>query len=295
MRWQLKEDGIMEKVSFVMTPEEIKSFKEGTFMTKGACLDGFEGIYASWVTNPDAVKRILPPPLQFVLPVATIYIANVSEPNYALPYMEGAICVPAVYDGVVGLYFAGMLLTGPGAQMATFLGREGGGISKKFADDMRVTRMGNCVKAYIERDGVRIIDVEAEIGQYNTEDAKKVFGAMAPGATVPGCSYLFKFDFGQSADGKTCFTNGRLRRSTSSILFKDWEPATAKVTLMPSINDPWAELGVVQVLGAGYTRCDMHLIADNDLAQVNADEIMPYLMKGKFDSVYLGKPNRKLF
>jgi acetoacetate decarboxylase len=278
----------MTNPSFVMTSDEMHSFKHGDYMTTGAVLGGFEGIYVSWQTDPQAIKKILPAPLDFFLPVATAYVANIAKPNYAVPYLEAGIGVPAIYEGAMGFYFINFQLKGEGAMMATFLGRENGGIPKKFADELVLNRDGNAVKAYVERDGVRLIDIEAAIGVYNTPDAATLFAPYSPGAVADGCNYLFKFDFDQMPDGTTAFSNARMRQSLSKSIVHEFLPATCKVTLQSSENDPWAELPVVNVLGGGYTNLDMHLVADRTVCQVDMDEVLPKILKGKFDKAFLG-------
>jgi len=183
----------------------------------------------------------------------------------------------------MGLYFAAFLLTGPGAQMATYLGRDGG-IPKKLADDIQVIRSGDNVTAFVERGGVRIIEVRAEIGDYNTPEAAQLFAGMSRGGELVGANYLFKYDLGQGTDGHTELAGGRLRRSTSRTTFKSWQPASATITLKRSPDDPWAELVVSKALGAGFTHCDMHLVADEDVEEVDMARVQPYLLKGRYDT-----------
>lgn len=278
----------MSNYSFVMTPDEMKAFKQGEYLTKGAVLGGFEGLYVSWQTDPQAVKKVLPTPLDMVFPIATAYVANIANANYAVPYLEAGIGVPAVYKGAMGFYFINFQLKGDGALMATFLGRENGGIPKKFADEMILKKDGNSVKAYVERGGARLIDIDAEIGKYNTPDATKLFESFAPGAVAEGSNFLYKFDVNQNPDGRTEFSDLRLRQSSSKSYIKEFLPATCKVTLQSTQNDPWGELPVVNVLGGGYTKLDMHLVADKTLCEVDMNEVLPKLLRGKFDQSYLG-------
>jgi Acetoacetate decarboxylase len=283
----------MYNESFKMSTEDIKSSKAaGTPIDTGLILNQEEGMFVSWLTKPEKVEKILPPPLKMLAPIATVYVANIQETNFGPAYLESCLIVPALYNDTPGAYLVSLLLTGPGAQMATYLGRDVYGLPKKFADKINITRMGDSVRAYVERGGVRIIDVELEIGEYNTPDAEEMFGANKPGALVEGDSYFCKFNIDQDETGKFNFSNARLIHNKIKTLYKEWLPCTAKVALQPSANDPWAELEVVQVLGAGYSKYDLHMFYARELAKMDTEEVVPYLLKARYDSDIIGKPTR---
>ena len=70
--------------------------------------------------------------------------------------MEGSIGLMARYEERVGLYFLNLQLSGPGALMAVFTGREGAGLPKKLCERMVVERTDTYGHCRIERNGVRI-------------------------------------------------------------------------------------------------------------------------------------------
>lgn len=266
------------KGTFLTSKEDVKKFFEVSQMNNQ------EGIYVCWSTNPATVQRILPPPLEMVGPVVFAYIINIQEPTFCCRYTEGAMAIPAVCNGVSGLYWINFMLSGPGALMGTFGGREVAGIPKKIADEIRVERKGNYAHAYVERHGIRIIDVEMDInGQYNNEAAKGVFGEPAPGLEVLLQGLFYKFDVNKDKEGKIHFSDGRLTSLVFDTVYTGWEKGTAKVTLKDSIEDPWAELEVIEVLGAGYCHNNIDLAKGEVITEVDIDEVMPYLMSGRFD------------
>ena len=252
-----------------------------------------EGLYVAWKTKPELLAQILPPPLKMVAPVVWVYIVHIGEPSYTQHYCEAAMSVPATYDGVKGEYVRSLLLYGPGAQMSAFSGRDVMGTPKKIADDIRIIRTNRYVRAYIERDGIKIIDVEGKLGEYNTPEANKALGKLEPGTQADHVAWFYKFDMDQGPDGKTTFSNARLLKHTTRTFYKSWETGAAKVSLNPSVNDPWADLEVEEVLGFGYSRNDLHMISSETLVSENTMEVIPYLLSGRYDVGVLGKPSRR--
>lgn len=113
---------------------------------------------------------MLPAPLELAdkeNPVFYAYIVNIREPTFAPWYMEGGIGIMAKLGDIFGLYFLGLQLTGPGALMGAFSGRETSGLPKKIGDRISVERSENSGHCFIERGGVRLLDVHLDIGKYN--------------------------------------------------------------------------------------------------------------------------------
>ena len=98
------------------------------------------------------------------------YVVNIREPTFAPWYMEGGIGLMVKLGDKTGIYFLGLQLSGPGALMGAFTGRESSGLPKKLCDRIAVNRTGNKGRCLIERKGVRLLDIELEIGQYNDPD-----------------------------------------------------------------------------------------------------------------------------
>lgn len=264
--------------SFFSPQEDVdKFFKESK-------MNDQEGVYACWVTDPEAVKRILPPPLEMVGPVVMAYIINIQKATFASRYTEAAMAIPATYNGVQGLYWVSFILAGPGAFMATLGGREVGGIPKKIADEIRIDRQGDYVHAYFERHGVRVIDIELDLtGQYNSVGANAILGDPKPGDELLLQGLFYKFDVNKDENGEVHFTDARLMSMAFDTTYHSWEKGNAKIVLQDSPVDPWAELKVIEVLGAGYAHDDVDLSWTKVLTEVDPKDVLPYLLSARFD------------
>jgi acetoacetate decarboxylase len=284
----------MNNESFVLTKEEVERLHApGTPLGSGLRMDNMEGVFASWVTNPEKVQKMLPAPLKMLAPVVTVYIVNIDGTNFTPAYREAALILPVTYNGAPGAYLVSLFVNGPGAPMAALLGREMAGLPKKFADDISVIRVGDSATASFVKDGIRVINVELELGSYNIPDAVQVFGRNIPGENVPGDSYFIKVDLDQDETGALNFSNSRLIKCTSQTKYAKWLPASANVTLQKSANAPWAELEVVQVLGGGYSNHSMFDFATKEVAKLDSNEVMPCLLTARYDIDVLAKPTRK--
>ena len=276
-----------------MTDDEVRAMRgPGTTLNEGLKMEREEGIFVTWATDPAKVAAIIPPPLEMVAPVVTAYVVNIDGTNFGSAYREAALLVPVSFKGTVGMYLVSLFVQGAGAEQAALLGREMAGLPKKFAETVRVDRIEDAVHAYVERGGVRVVDVTAQIGDYNTPDAQQIFGGNIAGAEVRGPSYFYKVDLDQIEDGSLQFSRARVVQATSTTVYEDWLPAAATVTLGESANDPWADLPVVQVLGAGYTRFKMVDFVSTVVADVDADAVVPFLLKGRYDSNLRSRPSR---
>ena len=77
------------KVSgFVSTSSDLQNFGEVYFM------DQQEGVYMSYLTDPQVIAKILPPPLKpYPMPVVTISVCHVNKPTFADDYYEAILGV----------------------------------------------------------------------------------------------------------------------------------------------------------------------------------------------------------
>lgn len=173
--------------------------------------------------------------------------------------------------------------------MGTFGGREIAGIPKKVADQIYIKRTGDYVRAYIERKGVRFIDCEVNNGKYNNAAAASVFGDVEAGLEVLLRGFFYKYDVNKNEEGKVEFSDGRLNQLVFDTTYDHWEKGTTTIKLENSIEDPWAELEVIEVLGAGYCKNNIDLAKGSTLAEVDINEVLPYLMAGRFDKGVMNK------
>jgi acetoacetate decarboxylase len=259
-----------------------------------------EGLYLCWETDPEAARRILPPQLELVNskhPIAMVYVVNIREPTFAPWYMEGGLMLLSSYRGTTGGYFLNLQLSGPGAPMGMCSGREFAGLPKKMCERIVVERTDDYARAVIERSGRRIFDVEVEIGNYNDPAAGDLYAGAGPGLQTRGTSLLFQYDGEMETGRHATFPRMRLVNYDSAIQYESWEPARiVSIKMEPSIDDPWAELSVVQPLGAAYSMNSNPDVRTSILAEFEGDEadgLISYLFSGRWDRSTISKGHQR--
>lgn len=263
--------------------------KLGGFMKDGAMNNQY-GIQFFAIAEAEAAARALPPPLELLDPEAPVlfgYIVNIREPSFAPWYMEGGIGLMARYGQTVGLHFLGLQLSGPGALMGAFSGREGSGLPKKLCERILVERQGDWGHCLIERRGVPLVEVTLQMGHYNDPNfslGQEGSSREKPITTEGGC-LLYKAELEAQS-----LRNMRLMYYDSPTRFYSWEPAQAQIKLCSSKDDPWGEIPLVKVLGAGWMVSDNFVRSLTPLLELSDDEaqqIMQYLYSGRFDQCML--------
>ncbi len=249
-----------------------------------------EGIYLCWETDPAVARRVLPPPLTIVNPqhpVVMVYVVNIREPTFGPWYMEGGVMLLCSYGETAGGYFLNLQLSGPGALMGMCSGREFSGLPKKICERIVVERDGECARAFIERKGKRIFDVDVELGAYNDALAAHLYKDAGPGLQARGSCLLFQYEHGIAPEGYARFPKMRLVNYDSATDYRSWEPARiASIKMEPSLDDPWAELVVVKPLGAAYSINSNRDVRTSLLAEFEgdqADNLISYLLSGRWD------------
>ena len=268
------------KNSYLIKPEQMANYMKNSAMLNQ------EGIFLYGVTDA-SVQKLLPPPLMLAdpeKPTFYVYVVNIREPTFAPWYMEGGIGVNAKLGDREGLYLFNLQLTGPGALMGMVTGREGAGLPKKLADEIVVERIDDYAHCYIERGGVRLIDVQLDIGQYNNPDflcGSEGCEDVEGGKVVEGGCLLHKYSMG----GKG-IEDMRIVYYESPSRFYSWEPATAEVVLASSVDDPWAEIPVVSIDGAAWSINDNYVtsvVGIHDYSPEDAGRAMLNLYAGRYD------------
>lgn len=259
------------------------------FMNPGA-MNNEEGLYLCWETDPAAARRVLPPMFELLdpaHPVAMVYVVNIREPTFAPWYMEGGLSLLCRYGETIGVYFLNLQLSGPGALMGLCSGRETSGLPKKMCERIVVERNGDWAHAFIERHGRRIFSTEVEMGDYNDSLMAAMRKDYKPGYQERGACLLFQYDCGRAPEGHLSFPKARLLHYDSITDFLTWEPARIQSLRMePSLDDPWAEMEVVKLLGAGYSINSNRVAGLSTLAQYEgkeADGLISYLFSGRWD------------
>lgn len=267
-----------KKPSFLSRPEDITQFGRISLM------DEQEGIYLAYLTDPEAIARVLPPPLvPFSMPVVTLSVCHIHKPSFADDYYEAILGVYATYGKTLGLYPLGLVLGGPGAEMAVQCGRDNGSIPKKLGAEFVIRRNGNKVTAGVTRRGTQLVNVSMELGEYNSPLTHVLYQAPAPGKQVFGGGFYFHFDRMPDAEGVSHFKSGALLMNQCEYNYKTWEPGTASLKLASGIDDPWAELPIHTIVGGAYSENSLLVHKLNLVEEVDADAVVPYLLTGRYD------------
>lgn len=269
----------------------------GNFM-KGGAMNWQYGIQFYGLTNSDKARSMVPPPLEVIeengKTIFYAYVVNIREPTFAPWYMEGGIGLMAKLGDKTGVYFLGLQLSGPGALMGAFSGRESSGLPKKLCDRIVVDRTGDTGRCIIERKGVRLLDIGIKIGQYNDPSFSQPQEGCTreqPIVTEGGC-LLHKYRIGAQgfSDMEIVFYNSPSR-------FYSWEPATASIALESSIDDPWGEVVIDKVLGAGWMVSD-NMVSGMDTIYRYEDpgaitRAMQNLFAGRYDQCTLSREHQQ--
>lgn len=251
---------------------------------KVSLMDEQEGLYLAYLTDPAAIARILPPPLKpFSMPVVTLSVCHIHKPTFADDYYEAILGVYATYGKSLGLYPIGLVLGGPGAEMAVQCGRDNGSIPKKLGAEFVIRRNGNTVTAGVARRGTQLVDITMELGQYNSPLTHALYQNPGAGKQVFGGGFYFHFDRIPDENGVSHFTNGALLQNLCEYNYQSWEPGTASLSLKSSIDDPWAELPINTIVGGAYSKNSLLVHKLNLVEKLDADEIVPYLLTGRYD------------
>lgn len=268
-----------EKVTAFYTPaEELPNFGKVSLM------DEQEGLYMAYLTDPEAIARLLPPSLKpFSMPVVTLSVCHIHKPSFADDYYEAILGVYATHGKDLGLYPVSLVLGGPGAEMAVQCGRDNGSIPKKLGAEFVIRRNGNTVTAGVTRRGTQLVNLKMELGHYNSPLTHALYQAPAAGKQVFGGGFYYHFDREPDENGVPHFMNGALLQNLCEYNYKSWEPGFATLNLQSSIDDPWAELPINTIVGGAYSSNSLTVHKLNMVEHLNADDIVPYLLTARYD------------
>ena len=276
--------------SFVLSAEDMKKFAQVSRMDKQ------EGIYLAYLTDPAAIRKVLPKPLEpFSVPVVTVSACHIKEPSFADDYYETILGIYCTYKGQLGMYPISLLLGGNGAEMATQLGRDNSAIPKKLGSEFMIRKTDDGkVSVSVVRRGAKILDVEMELGSYNHPLTHVLYQAPAAGKETAGSGYYFHFDRLPDDEGKWRFTNTCLIRNVVKYLYDSWTPGyVTKLELNSSIDDPWGCLPINTIVGGAYAENNLLITALQKLEDVDADELMPMIMPAWYDRTTFMETGRR--
>lgn len=230
----------------------VKSFEEiAESYRETADFYDAEMLTTIWETRPEIVERLLPPPLRpGKRPLVVAFVANYPRTNFDVSYLESALFLRAEFNGEEGNYCLSMPVT---EDMAMAGGREIYGYPKKIGQ-IQFNRIGDNVKGWAERRGVRFFEVRAKLtGKFNVEEAQDIFAEVFNLNTDPIIVVAYNFKHFPAPEGDGFDYNPRLIREEVEFRPHTIELGEVEIILQPSDYDPWAEVEVVRVLGGAYT------------------------------------------
>ncbi len=246
-------------MGFVKTREELdKYYGLGMRRFFGARMLG-----VMFSTPPEVSQKLLPPPLeQADLPGGLIFIAEYPKTNLGPGYREAALFMRCKYQGEAGSYCLSMPIDNE-ARMHN--GRDVFGFPKKLAE-IRLRREGQEVHGWVERDGIRFVEIRAELS------------GKIPELPAMGPTFLFKamprIDLTPGFDGPVLLASQRTQIEPQSL-----EIGSAELTLRPSEHDPWAEITDPEVMTAFYIVSDNTMLPGKVLSEVDPEAYLPHYFK----------------
>ena len=266
--------------SFVVTGDELSNFAKVSHMR------GQEGIYLAYLTDPAAVAKVLPAPLEpFAVPVVTVSACHIKEPTFADNYYEAILGVYCTYKGQVGLYTISLLLGWPGAEMATQLGRDNSAIPKKLGAEFYIRKGENDkVTCNVSRRGAELLNIEMQLGSYNHPLTHALYQSPVPGKVTAGSGYYFHFDRLPDENGKFKFTNTGLIRNVCNYTYDAWTPGYVnRLEITSSIDDPWGCLPINTIVGGAYAENNLLITSLEYLEDVEPEALMLKVIPAWYD------------
>lgn len=200
----------------------------------------FEKISVICRAEPSALKRLLPPPMEYVSDLIEVFVyrcPKVLDVSYAespaRSYIESGIAVQARVDGVLGGHVAYEYVTTDDAMAP---GREIWGYPKKLADVTWVERDGK-ILSQTTRQGQLLIDLTFEPGSDFIE--RPILQPRLQVKKIP------------SADGQGYDVHQVVLNRLNHWIVHDTTAGTATVNLGGTESmDPLFDLGPLEILGA---------------------------------------------
>jgi acetoacetate decarboxylase len=223
-----------------------------------------------WETDPDAIRAVLPPPLEPSDPLARIRFATVDMGTGIPVFGAGWFGVRARHGSVEGEYALFMPMT---TEQATVGGRETYGEPKKIGN-VTIAVDGDNVRANFDRMGFPLAQVEATLGDTVDIPAKDKVD--------------FYFKISPSPDGKGFDTEPALVHCRRHEEARDGRTLDGKLTLHDSPLDPIADIPVGRIVSMQFAQVATTQTGEV-VERVPADWLLPYVHQRYDDLSVLGK------
>jgi acetoacetate decarboxylase len=246
-------------MGFVKTDQELERYYQlGVRKFLGARMLG-----VLFGTSAEVTARLLPPPLeQADAPGGLIFIAEYPRTNLGPGYREAALFIRCKYQGEAGSYCLSMPITNE-ARMHN--GRDIFGLPKKMAD-IHLERDGDRVKGWVERNGIRFVQIHAHLT------------GTLPEMPPMGPTFLFKamprIDLTPGFDGPVLLCSQQTEIAAQTL-----DIGAGELILKPSGDDPWAEIESSQVQAAFFLVSDNTMLPGRVITEVDPEGYLPHYFK----------------
>jgi len=241
-------------MGFVKTQEEIRRIQS---VLSGVEFVGGEMLSVDFLVEPETVRMLLPPPLEPTdVPRMTATVGRWRS-NCVGDFGGGALYVSARYGDVFADYVLTMFMD---SDVPMIFGRDLYGEPKKIAR-CGLYRQGRKATGFIERGGIRLIEIEADLAQDQVP-------SRAVGRNFNVKSLLAANGIGLHADPVLTLAE------FDTTIDVHWQ-GTGDLTLRGTVHDPLNDVVPTQILGASYVEADM-TASCRELARLDAEQFLPY-------------------
>lgn len=241
-------------MGFVKSSEEIARIEHALSFPRFV---GGQMLSVEFTTDESVIAEVLPPPLEPAAAPNVRAMVGRWQSNCVGDFYGGSIYVAARHDGIDGEYVLAMYMDN---DVPTIYGRDLFGEPKKIAAS-NLVRRGDAFRGYIDRGGVRIVELQAEL----TSDTG---GFDAEG-------YNFNFKARPAADGHGLEEDAILTRAKFDVHATASLEGAGSVVLRGTVHDPLDEIPVRSVIKATYMECDL-IGRCEAVATTPAEVFLPY-------------------
>lgn len=250
-------------MGFVKTLEEIAEIQSALSHAR------FPGTMLSveFRTREEIVRRLLPPPLEPAAePIAMVGIER-RHGNVCGDFNGGVAALRARYGDIEGLYVLWMAYD---SEAAVIWGRDFEGSPKKLCEATSLVVDGDHASGWLERHGVRLIEIEATLTSELRSFLMKDIGPE-PTVRMTGFNYKASPTVAGGLEDDAILTLGE-----ADVTIRYGRDGDGTVRLCGTVHDPLDQLEVVEVLRTSYSDAEVAVAGIRAIARVPAKEFLPY-------------------
>lgn len=200
-----------------------------------------------WRTDLEAIRSILPPPLEPTSDIACIHIYKMNDTDWLGPYSESNVMVGAKLGSHEGAYSPYLVLS---SDAGVAHGREIHGQPKKLGKP-QIEFRGDLVVGTVERNGIDIVTTTMAYKQNKIEaSAMKPYFDFATNLNLKAVDHI---------TGEPAIRQLTSRKLANVEIHEAWVGA-ATVELRPNAQLPVFRLPVIEPLEGFFWRADFTLI-----------------------------------